>query len=74
MRPTPISPREMTALLERLGFRAARQRGSHLRLEHPDGRRTTVSLHARDLGLGVIRAILRDAEITVDEYERLRKG
>jgi predicted RNA binding protein YcfA (HicA-like mRNA interferase family) len=64
----------MTRLLERLGFVAVRQRGSHLRLIHPDGRRTTVAIHARDLPTGTIRAILQDVGITVEEYEALRRG
>ena len=71
-RPTLISGREMARLLSALGFEAVRQRGSHLRLVHPDGRRTMVPMHSQDLPRGTIRAILQDVGISVDEYERLR--
>jgi predicted RNA binding protein YcfA (HicA-like mRNA interferase family) len=35
---------------------------------HPDGRRTTVPIHGkRDLGKGLPRRIMRDAELTVND-------
>jgi predicted RNA binding protein YcfA (HicA-like mRNA interferase family) len=45
-----------------------RQWGSHAVFIHPDGRRTTVPIHGkRDLGKGLLRQIMRDAELTVDD-------
>ncbi|MGC9994239.1 MAG: type II toxin-antitoxin system HicA family toxin [Terriglobia bacterium] len=45
-----------------------RQSGSHAVFIHPDGRRTTVPIHGkRDLGRGLLRQIMKDAELTVDE-------
>jgi len=37
-----LKPREVVALLERLGFVEVRQRGSHRQFRHADGRGTTV--------------------------------
>jgi predicted RNA binding protein YcfA (HicA-like mRNA interferase family) len=37
--------RTMVRLLNRLGFAAVRQRGSHVFFRHPDGRTTTVPSH-----------------------------
>jgi predicted RNA binding protein YcfA (HicA-like mRNA interferase family) len=45
-----------------------RQSGSHAVFIHPDGRRTTVPLPGkRDLAKGLLRQIMRDAELTVDD-------
>jgi predicted RNA binding protein YcfA (HicA-like mRNA interferase family) len=55
-------------VLTRRGFILDRQSGSHAVFIHPDGRRTTVPIHGkRDLGKGLLRQIMRDAEITADD-------
>ena len=61
---------QMLAILKRHGFEAVKQSGSHIILRHPDGRRTTVPLHkGRDLGKGLVRQIMRDANLTVDDLK-----
>lgn len=40
-----ITARKIIRALERDGFILYRQRGSHCRYRHPDGRRATVSYH-----------------------------
>ncbi len=64
-----MKPRQLIRALERMGFRLLRKsKGSHQQFEHPDGRRTTVPMHkGRDIGPGLLRKILRDIEIDVDE-------
>jgi predicted RNA binding protein YcfA (HicA-like mRNA interferase family) len=63
-----LKPREVAALLERLGFRLARQRGSHQQYRHPDGRATTVPFHGnRDISPLLLRQIARDVGLTVDQ-------
>lgn len=50
------------------GFEAVRQRGSHIQLRHPDGRVVTVPMHGgQDIGRGLLRKILRDTDLTVEE-------
>ena len=68
-----LTAEEVTAVLERLGFRPRALGGtSHRRYVHPDGRRTTVPLHAgNDVGRGLLRKILRDIELTPDELKQL---
>ncbi|HOA56070.1 MAG TPA: type II toxin-antitoxin system HicA family toxin [Clostridiales bacterium] len=63
----------MAKILESLGFKEIRQKGSHKSYKHADGRTTVVPFHGEDLGRGLIRKILKDIEITPDEYEELRK-
>ncbi|HIH10465.1 MAG TPA: type II toxin-antitoxin system HicA family toxin [Candidatus Diapherotrites archaeon] len=69
-----ISGKEMCKLLGKLGFSAVHQVGSHVRLVHPDGRRTVVPVHGNeDLTIGLLREILKQAEISRKDYERLRR-
>lgn len=71
---TIISSRDMVKILERIGFNEIRQRGSHKNFKHPDGRATVVPFHGEDLGRGLIRKILNDVDLTLDEYEEIRKN
>lgn len=40
-----VTARQLAAALVADGFELARQRGSHRRYRHPDGRRVTLSFH-----------------------------
>ena len=64
----------MARVLKHLGFELVRQKGSHAYYRHSDGRVTVLPMHrGEDLGRGLLRAILRDIEISPEEFERLRK-
>lgn len=66
-----LTAQEILAVLQRQGFAPVRQSGSHVVLKHPDGRRTTVPLHkGRDLGRGLLRQIMRDANLTVEDLAK----
>ena len=60
---TPVlKPREVVAVLERLGFVEVRQRGSHRQFG------TTVPFHGtRDISPTLLRKIARDVGLTVEE-------
>ncbi|MEI7733332.1 MAG: type II toxin-antitoxin system HicA family toxin [Verrucomicrobiota bacterium] len=63
--------RELVAALRRAGFNVLRTKGSHHFMQHPDGRRTVVPVHAGEtIGPGLLSKILDDAEIEVDEFTR----
>ena len=63
-----FNSRQVISILKRRGFALDRQSGSHAIFIHPDGRRTTVPIHGKhDLGKGLLRQIMRDAEITFDD-------
>ncbi len=69
-----ISGKEMCKLLEGLGFEKIYGKGSHIRFKHLDGRRTVVPVHGNeDLGKGLLREILRQVNLSKEEYEELRK-
>jgi predicted RNA binding protein YcfA (HicA-like mRNA interferase family) len=59
-------------VLEKLGFYLVRQSGSHAIYHHSDGRWATIPIHkGKDLGKGILRKILKDAKITLGEFENL---
>jgi predicted RNA binding protein YcfA (HicA-like mRNA interferase family) len=71
---TIIDSRKMEKLLFLLGFKKIRQKGSHVFYRHSDGRTTTVPHHpSRILARPLIREILREIEITIDEYNNYLK-
>jgi predicted RNA binding protein YcfA (HicA-like mRNA interferase family) len=68
-----LKPSEVIAVLERLGFVEARQKGSHKQFRHPDGRGTTVPGHpGRDISPILLRQIARDIGLTGEEFLKHR--
>ena len=63
-----ISGNETIKKLERCGYEPIRQQGSHVRLRSNDGRSSiTVPLH-KELKPGLLRKIIKDAELSVNEF------
>jgi predicted RNA binding protein YcfA (HicA-like mRNA interferase family) len=56
-----------------LGFSEIRQNGSHRIYKHEDDRTVIIPFHGEDLGRGLIRKILNEVEISIDEYIILKK-
>ena len=66
-----LKGKELIRILQKFGFEVSRSRGSHFLLRHPDGRTTTVPVHAGEtLGPGLLRSILRDVELDVHDIVR----
>lgn len=65
-----VSGAEAIRALERLGFVRLRQRGSHVSLakETREGRRGTVVPLHRELATGTLRGILKQANVTPEEF------
>jgi predicted RNA binding protein YcfA (HicA-like mRNA interferase family) len=68
-----LNGKELIKILEKIGFKAIRQEGSHVFLRHPDGRTTVVPVHAgENLDRGLLNKILKkDVGISREEFERL---
>jgi predicted RNA binding protein YcfA (HicA-like mRNA interferase family) len=66
-----LKPREVLKALQRADFEVNHQSGSHVQLRHPQKPhlRVTVPRHDRfDLPIPVLKSILRQAEMTVEEF------
>jgi predicted RNA binding protein YcfA (HicA-like mRNA interferase family) len=60
------------AALRRARFAVLRIKGSHHFLQHPDGRRTVVPVHAGEtIGPGLLTRILKDVEMEPEAFEEL---
>jgi predicted RNA binding protein YcfA (HicA-like mRNA interferase family) len=67
-----ITATRMERALFTLGFARVRQKGSHVFYRHPDGRTTTVPHHGgRDLARPLLREILREIELSPEEFSRV---
>jgi len=69
--PLPTAEKLAKFLLQ-IGFKKIRQKGSHVFYKHSDGRTTTLPFHkGRVISRPLLREILREIEISVDEFNRL---
>jgi predicted RNA binding protein YcfA (HicA-like mRNA interferase family) len=67
-----LKGKEIIRILQQAGFTVVRTRGSYAVLRHQDGRTTVVPLHSREtIGPGLLRAILRDVEMYVENFQKL---
>jgi len=63
---------EVVRALQKADFEIVCQRGSHIYLRHADGRATVMPVHkGEDLGSGILSKILRDAELSRQEFHKL---
>ena len=68
-----LKPAEVVAILLKLGFLEARQRGSHKQFRDALGRCTTVPFHqGRDISPILLRQIAKDVGLTVDDLLKYR--
>ena len=64
-----LTGKTVITALSKAGFAVIRIRGSHHFLRHQDGRSTVVPVHSgEEIGPGLLGKILRDCEMTRDEF------
>jgi predicted RNA binding protein YcfA (HicA-like mRNA interferase family) len=62
--------REVIRALGKVGFVVKRQSGSHIILEHPDGRWTVIPRHD-PIKVGTMKSMIEDVGITAEEFLKL---
>lgn len=63
---------ELIKALRSAGFAVVRVKGSHHFMRHDDGRTTVVPVHAGEtIGPGLLSKILRDCELSREEFRQL---
>ena len=69
----PLPYREVARKLRTAGFMEVSQRGSHVKFarETDAGVRTAIVPRHREIAVGTLRSILRQAGLNYDEFERL---
>ena len=73
MPPRPLPYREVKRKLEAAGFAELSQQGSHVKFVRQTeyGFRTAIVPNHREVAVGTLRSILRQAGLTWDEFEAL---
>lgn len=66
-----VSGTQLVAALGKLGWVSVRQRGSHVRLKHPERAVSLVVPLHRELKRGTLAGILRDAGVDREELRRV---
>lgn len=67
-----VTAAQAIRVLEKCGFRLVRQSGSHRVYKNEAGQRVTVPFHSgKILHPKLLRSILRDTELTIDEFKEL---
>lgn len=67
-----LSGKDVVKTLSKIGYKIDHQTGSHIILRHekPPHRRITVPDH-KEIAKGTLRAIIRQAGLTIEEFVRL---
>ena len=65
-----LSANEVIKILQKMGFQKIRQEGSHVFMQHPDGRTTVIPNHPREeVDRGLLNKILKkDLGIEREEF------
>jgi predicted RNA binding protein YcfA (HicA-like mRNA interferase family) len=68
-----LKPKEVLRALETAGFYIHHQSGSHARLFHRTRKelRVTIPMHTKDLPIGTLRNIIRQAGLTTKDFLEL---
>ena len=67
-----LSAKELVKIFEKAKYFVVRQRGSHIRMHHKTKDSITIPKH-KTIGRGLLKKILRDSKISLDELIQLMK-
>ena len=62
-----LSGRQVLSTLKRLGFEEVHRKGSHVKMEHPDGRKIVFPYHD-EVDRYTLKGALKDAEVNIGEF------
>lgn len=63
-----VNAKALIKVVEKKGFRFARQSGSHAIYVNGDGIKVTIPIHGKkDIGKGLLRQIMKDAGLTNED-------
>jgi len=67
-----IKPLTLIRILKKINFVEIRQKGSHkFFYRRKDNKATIVPVHSKDIGRGLLRKILNEINLSVDEFIQL---
>lgn len=69
-----VRPADALAALARAGGEVRRGKGAHVNVKMPNGQILTFSGTREPIKVGLLKAMLRKAELSEEAFERLLKG
>jgi len=67
-----VSGKSLIKALKKVGYRVARQEGSHVRLYSSDKSKKGITIpNHKVVGKGLLAKILRDVEISIEDFKKL---
>jgi mRNA interferase HicA len=66
-----VTPLKLIKIFEKAGFVWVHGAGSHRVYKNSDGARIVIPVHGRDIPNGTLLAILKDANISKEEFVKL---
>ncbi|MGB9914696.1 MAG: type II toxin-antitoxin system HicA family toxin [Candidatus Bathyarchaeales archaeon] len=70
----PLPAQKIIKVLEKIGFKVIRQKGSHVIMMNEKGVRVVIPVHpGKDVKPGLIRAIIKEASLKREEFFKLLK-
>jgi len=71
---SPLNPTKLINILQKSGFKIIRQKGSHLIMIDDKKTRIVIPVHpGKDVKPGLIRAIIKEAGLSRDDFFKLLK-
>jgi predicted RNA binding protein YcfA (HicA-like mRNA interferase family) len=70
-KPPLVSGNEVVRALKRAGYQSIGQRGSHIKLYHPDNEITLIIPNHREVDRWTLKGILKDADISTEDFIQL---
>jgi len=71
---TPVNPDKIVKILKKEGFKTIRQKGSHIIMINNRKTRIVIPMHpGKDIKPGLVRAILKEAGMSRDNFLKLLK-
>lgn len=70
---SPLKPQQLIQKLRALGYKGPYPGGRHVRMAHPTtGKVIPIPMHkGADISVGLLREIIREVEITLEEWNNL---
>jgi len=65
-----VSGQLVVKALERIGYYVRGRESSHVHLRHPTRKPLTIPDH-KEIARGTLRAIIRESELTIEEFRQL---
>jgi len=70
----PLSPQKLIKILQKAGFKVVRQKGSHVIMMNNRNIRIVIPVHpGKDVKPGLIRAIIKEAGLSREDFLQLLK-